>query len=195
VARALPTRKPASAASSKRKLCARRQGELRGARDLGVGVLDGEPELARQLAPVGRRQGDPVDVVAHLRGAQRQVEQGASARGQRHARRHLAEAVAVDAEAHLAGGARDVGQLEAEAANVARRHEARQAGLHDHRVAHQHVGVRLPDGPLAPDDRHHAHGAVEGGEVEGDGGAPIHELDRTAEEGQHVLGREGPGPP
>jgi hypothetical protein len=39
-----------------------------------------------------------------------------------------------------------MGQFQQQAAVVARRQEARQAGRHHHRVAHQHVGLGLPHG-------------------------------------------------
>ena len=82
-----------------------------------------------------------------------------------------------------------MGQFQPQTAGVTRHHEAWQAGLDDHRIAHQHIGAGLPNARVGPDDRHDPHSPVERGQVERDFGAAIVQSDWARELGQQIFGR------
>ncbi len=88
-------------------------------------------------------------------------------------RRHDDRPADVEIEGVVAGRPLDIVDLHEEARLVADREEARQrAGEHD-RIAHDHVGAGAADPVLRPGDRHDAHGAVEGRDVEVDLGGAV----------------------
>ena len=80
--------------------------------------------------------------------------------------------VDVEIEGVVAGRPLDIVDLHEEARPVADREEARQRSGQHHGIAHDHVGAGAADPVLRPRDRHDAHGAVEGRDVERDLAVP-----------------------
>jgi hypothetical protein len=60
----------------------------------------------------------------------------------------------------------DIVDLQVEARLIAKRQKTRQRRLRNDRIADDHVLLCMADLLLRPGVRHHAHGAVEGGNVE-----------------------------
>ncbi len=83
-----------------------------------------------------------------------------------------------------------VGDVQPHLRHVAGRHEARQAGGDDHRVANDHVLTGMPDGFAGPGDSHDADRAVELRHVETDDRLAVRvELHRSGKERHQLLGR------
>ena len=95
----------------------------------------------------------------------------ATGRGNRHLldfRRGIGCDRAIDrnAERIIAGGRFGIDDVETQPRTVAHRHEARQGGGDDDRIADDHVCRGVADLGLAPGDSHDAHRAVEGRDIE-----------------------------
>ena len=87
------------------------------------------------------------------------------------------------------GGTRDMGEIDLQPRPVARGEKARQVGLGDDGIAHQHVRRGLADARLGPDHGHQADGAVEIRQVEPRLGAAFGvDADRAGEECHQLLG-------
>ena len=144
---------------------------------------------------VGRGEGDGDGVVAHLIARDRDVQALPLLLGERHGAIEIvrgdADAVSGrDLEAVVAGGARDVVDLDQETRIVAVVEELRDAGRNHHRIADQHVLDGVADAIARPRHRHHPHGAVELRHVERDGGLAFGiDLDDARIEGDELLGR------
>ena len=81
--------------------------------------------------------------------------------------RHIDRSMNVEIDRVIARRSFDIVDLQEHAGLVAEREETRQRRRDDDRIAHDDVGLRGADPRLRPGDRHDAHRAVEGRNVEG----------------------------